>query len=88
MLFFKAATLLDLKLLNGTKSGQRVAAWTGTAERLNQPNIGFKVNQRSVRENFDKMMREFNSKEREENRASGIEADYSEVHRALKRTDS
>ena len=65
MLFFKAATLLDLKLLNGTKSGQRVAAWTGTAERLNQPNIGFKVNQRSVRENFDKMMREFNSKEKE-----------------------
>ena len=55
MLFFKAATLLDLKLLNGTEHSRAFEP----AKRW------FQSKPRSVRGKFDKMMREFNSKERE-----------------------
>ena len=57
MLFFKAATLLDLKLLNGTEHSRAFEP----AKRW------FQSKPRSVREKFDKMMRE-RERERERER--------------------
>ena len=66
---------------HGTK--ERGAAWTAIAERLNEMNMGFMVNQRSVREKFEKMMKDYEKKEREEKGASGVSVQYSGIHRSL-----
>ena len=52
------------------------------AERLNEMNTAFKVNQKSVRENFEKMM-EYEKKEKEEKGASEVSVQYSDIHRSL-----
>ena len=65
----------------GTK--ERGAAWTAIAERLNEMNMGFKVNQRSVREKFEKMMKDYEKKERMEKGASGVSVQYNGIHRSL-----
>ena len=70
--------------LISTKTEERVAAWNQIAERLNAiPDVCFKVSQRAVRERFDKLMREFKSKEANEKRASGITTEYDEIDQAL-----
>ena len=62
---------------------KRGAAWTAIAERLNEMNMKFKVNQRSVRDKFEKMMKDYGRKEREERRASGVSVQYTGIHRSL-----
>ena len=44
---------------------------------------GMKVTQRSVRERFDKLYSDFKEREREEKRASGIDVEYDDNHKAL-----
>ena len=60
---------------HGTK--ERGAAWTAIAERLNEMNMGFKVNQRSVREKFEKMMKDYEKKK--EKKKGPVEFPYNTV---------
>lgn len=62
-------------------SKERGSCWTNIAERLTQ--AGLKVNQRSVREKFNKMIKEFKKKEQEELKASGVEVEYGELDQGL-----
>lgn len=80
-LITEVLTLEPHQLKLGTK--ERGAAWTAIAERLNEMNMGFKVNQRSVREKFEKMMRDYEKKEGEEKGTSGASLQYSGIHRSL-----
>jgi signal recognition particle GTPase len=57
-------------------SKERGAVWSTIAENLSKS--GMKVSQRSVREKFDKLVKEFKRKEAMEQRASGIEVEYTE----------
>ena len=57
-------------------SKERGAAWTTIANNLTQ--LGMKVTQRSVRERFDKILNEFKQKEFREERASGVDVEYTE----------
>ena len=41
----------------GTK--ERGAAWTAIAERLNEVNMRFKVNQKLIHEKFEKIMKDY-----------------------------
>ena len=60
-------------------SKERGAAWTTIAERLNSlTSHGFRVTQRSVRERFDKLMKEYEKMEQDESRASGVDVDFDE----------
>ena len=77
-LMTEVLTLEPHQFKHGTK--ERGAAWTAIAERLNEMNMGFKVNQRSVREKFEKMMKDYEKKEREEKGASGVSVQYSGIH--------
>ena len=54
-------------------SKERGNAWTLIAENLNSTEHGFKVSIRSVREKFSKLYEEWLKKERDEEKASGIE---------------
>ncbi len=62
-------------------SKKRGATWTKIAENLSE--IGMKASQRSVREKFEKIVKEFKCKEAIEERASGIDAEYTERGRAM-----
>ena len=62
-------------------SKERGTAWTSIAEHLE--GFGMKVNQRSVRERFNRMMDGFKRKEAVEKRASGVDVDYTEKDKAL-----
>ena len=63
----------------GTK--ERGAAWSKIADSLNERDM--KVTQRSAREKFDKMYKEFKEREKEEKLASGVEVEYDENYQAL-----
>lgn len=63
-------------------SKDRGAVWTKIAENLSE--VGMKATQRSVREKFEKLIREFKQKEAMEEGASGIEAEYTERDQALR----
>lgn len=60
---------------------QRGAVWLKIADELNK--AGLKVTQRSVREKFEKMLKEHRMKEAEEARASGVQKEYSENYQAM-----
>ena len=55
-LITEVLTVESHQFKHGTK--ERGAAWTAIAERLYKMNMGFKVSQRSVREKFEKMMKD------------------------------
>jgi hypothetical protein len=63
----------------GTK--ERGTAWTKIAENLTT--LGMKASQRSVREKFEKLVTEFKRKEAAEERASGVEVEYTERDQAM-----
>lgn len=60
---------------------QRGAVWLKIADELNK--AGLKVTQRSVREKFEKMLKEHRMKEAEEARACGVQKEYSENYQAM-----
>ncbi|XP_020912561.1 uncharacterized protein LOC110250297 [Exaiptasia diaphana] len=62
-------------------SRQRGAIRLKIAEDLQK--AGFKVTQRSVRETFDKMLKEHKKREAEEAKLSGAERDYGEIYQAI-----
>ena len=64
---------------NGSK--EKGASWSKIADALTQH--GMKVTRRSVRERFDKLYSDFKEREREEKRASGIDVEYDDNHKAL-----
>lgn len=53
-------------------SKERGTAWASVAENLNQSDQQFRVNARSVREKFTKLLEEWLKTEKDESRASGI----------------
>lgn len=63
----------------GTK--ERRSTWTEIAERL--AGCGLKVTQRSVREKFDRLMKDFLKKENEEKKQSGVDVEYGELDQTL-----
>ena len=63
----------------GTK--EKGAVWSKIAENLTD--LGMKANQRSVREKFDKLVTEFKRKQAAEERASGVDVEYTERDRAM-----
>ena len=62
-------------------SEERGAVWTTIAENLKA--FDMKVSQRSVRERFEKIMKEFKAKEATEVRASGVDVKYTERDKLL-----
>ena len=54
-------------------SKERGASWSCVAENLNRSAQQFRVNSRSVREKFTKLLDEWLNTEKDESRASGIE---------------
>ena len=62
-------------------SKERSAVWTTITENLKA--FDMKVSQRSVRERFEKIMKEFKAKEAEEVRASGVDVEYTERDKLL-----
>lgn len=62
-------------------STARGAVWSAIAENLCQQ--GLKVTQRTVREKFDKLFKDFKEREKEERLASGVEVEYDEDYQAL-----
>ena len=62
-------------------SKERGAVWTTIADNLKA--FDMKVSQRSVRERFEKIMKEFKAKEAKEVRASGVDVEYTERDKLL-----
>ena len=62
-------------------SKERGAIWTQISTNLTE--MGMKTSQRSVRERFEKIVKEFKQKESMEERASGIDVEYTERDRAM-----
>ena len=60
-------------------SKERGAVWTTIAENLKA--FDMKVSQRSVRERFEKIMKEFKAKEAKEVRASRVDVEYTNIDR-------
>lgn len=79
MLLTEVITSEPYQFKAGTK--ERGSTWTEIAERL--AGCGLKVTQRSVREKFDRLMRDFLKKESEEKKQSGVEVEYGELDQTL-----
>ena len=62
-------------------SMSRGAVWSAIAGNLLHQ--GLKVTQRTVREKFDKLYKDFKEREKEERLASGVEVEYDEDYQAL-----
>ena len=60
---------------------ERGAVWITIAENVKA--FDMKVSQRSVRERFEKIMKEFKAKEGKEVRASGVDVEYTEHDKLL-----
>ena len=72
-------TLEPYKYRFGSK--ERGSVWTTIAENLE--GFDMKVNQRSVRERFNRMIDVFKKKEADEKRASGMDVEFTEKDQAL-----
>ena len=79
MLLTEVITIEPYQFKAGTK--ERGSAWTEIAERL--AGCGLKVTQISVREKFDKLMKDFLKKESEEKKQSGVDVEYGELDQSL-----
>ena len=79
MLLTEVITIEPYQFKAGTR--ERGSAWTEIAERL--AGCGLKVTQRSVREKFDKLMKDFLKKESEEKKQSGVDVEYGELDQSL-----
>ena len=66
-------------------SKERGQIWNQLASNLNGiPDPGLNTTQRGVRTQYDKLIEDFVQKEREEKKATGIDADYDELDQPLK----
>ena len=69
-------------LRHGTE--ERGKAWERISESLNSRTEFFKVSQRSVRDRYSVLEKKYKQKQREEERASGIETDKTEIDKAIR----
>ena len=70
---------------NGSK--ERGEIWNQVASNLNGiPNSGLNTTQRGGRTQYDKLIEDFVTKEGEEKKATGIDADYDELDQLLNNT--
>lgn len=68
-------------------SKERGEIWNQIASNLNGiPDSGLNTTQRGVRTQYDKLIEDFVKKEREEKKATGIDADYDELDQLLNDT--
>lgn len=68
-------------------SKERGEIWNQLASNLNGiPDSGLNTTQRGVRTQYDKLIEDFVQKEREEKKATGIDADYDELDQLLNDT--
>ena len=66
-------------------SEERGKCWERISESLNNlPDVYFKVTQRSVRDRYNTLEKKFKQKNREEEKASGITPDESDLDKALR----
>jgi hypothetical protein len=80
VLLTEVATIEPYKFKAGTK--ERGNSWREISERLNMnTRLGFKTTQRSVRNRFEKLMEDFERKEKE--KASGVDVEYTQIDQAL-----
>lgn len=79
MLLTEIETIELYQFKAGTK--ERGSAWTEIANRLTV--LGLKVTQRSVREKFDRLMKDYLKKDSEEKKESGVEVEFGELDQAL-----
>ena len=82
MLLIVVITIETYHFKAGTK--ERGLAWTEIAERW--AGCELKVTQRSVREKFDKLMKDFLKKESEDKKQSGVDVKYGELDQSLQDT--
>ena len=67
-------------------SKERGEIWNQLASNLNGiPDSGLNTTQRGVCTQYDKLIEDFVQKEREEKKATGIDADYDELDQLLNR---
>ena len=82
LLLREVIALEPFKHRSGSK--ERGAILTQIAENLNGlAEYEFKASQRSVRERLDKLLKDFDKREKEEANASGIVAEFDEIQQAL-----
>ena len=79
MLLTEVITIEPYQFKAGTKEGR--SAWTEIAESLDS--CGLKVTQGSVREKFDKLMKDFLKKESKEKKQSGVDVECGELDQSL-----
>lgn len=79
LLLREVLVLEPFKYRQGSKD--RGATWTQIAKKLSE--MGMKASQRSVREQFEKLVKEFKRKETIEEQESGIDAEYTERDRTM-----
>ncbi|XP_044166284.1 uncharacterized protein [Acropora muricata] len=86
ILFLKEVLSLEpYRFKNGSK--ERGEIWNQFASNLNgKPDSGLNTTQRGVRTQYDKLIEDFVQKEREEKKATGIDADYDELDQLLNDT--
>ena len=82
VLLAEVSTVEPYKFKVGTKEPGK--AWREVSDNLNAlKDLGFKTTHRSVRDKFEKMLRDFEKKENEEKMASGVDVEYTEIDKAL-----
>ncbi|XP_015760040.1 PREDICTED: forkhead box protein P2-like [Acropora digitifera] len=81
----KAKPKQNKHLKKDQKKGGKI--WNQLASNLNGiPDSGLNTTQRGVRTQYDKLIEDFDQKEREEKKATGIDADYDELDQLLNDT--
>ena len=82
ILLAEVSTVEPYKFKFGSK--ERGKAWREVSDNLNAlKDLGFKTTHRCVRDKFEKMLKDFEKKENEENMASGVDVEYSDIDKAL-----
>ena len=82
ILLAEISTVEPYKFRPGTK--ERGNAWREVSENLNNiKEMGFKTTNRSVRDRFERLMEDFVKKDNEEERASGVDVEYTDIDKAL-----
>ena len=85
LLLKEVLSLEPYRFKKGSK--ERGEIWNQLASNLNGiPDSGLNTTQRGVRTQYDKLIEDFVQKEREEKKATGIDADYDELDQLLNDT--
>lgn len=75
--------LVEVPYKHKPLSKDRGTSWTKIAQNLQGQKGMSKVTQRSARERFEKLYKEFKERENAEKKASGVEVEFDELHVAI-----